>query len=356
MDRVRPRNPTRSRWMQATMILISTSVAVALTMNKPVSTGNFEQYYNQMAANSGYKFQKEYYSELGPIGVAQSTSAGMSADNIVKNRYSDVLPYDHSRVKLRKTGKKGIDYINANFIPGYNSPREYIATQGPLPTTKEDFWRLVWEQNSTTIVMVTQCVEKGRVKSEHYWPFDSKPTMFGDITVTMTTESVLQEWTVRDFYLEKNHEKHSVRHFQFTAWPDHGVPESSSSVLRFVRTVRGQLPKKSGPIVVHCSAGVGRSGTFITLDVLLQQLAMKEDDSIDIFGIVANLRQNRCYMVQTDTQYVFIHRAILDILQGRVSDKDWLLTPSVSTLKSDSRKINRIDGNSEHANNRNAEL
>ncbi|XP_077866289.1 tyrosine-protein phosphatase 11-like, partial [Saccoglossus kowalevskii] len=144
------------------------------------------------------------------------------------------------------------EYINANYIFGYTSPREYIATQGPLPTSKNDFWRMVWEQNSPTIVMITQCVEKGRVKCDHYWPFDSDPTDYGSITITMTSESVLPEWTVRDFTLEQNREIRAVRHFQFTAWPDHGVPETPDSLLRFIRTVRGQIPRNSGPSVIHC--------------------------------------------------------------------------------------------------------
>ncbi|XP_070538207.1 receptor-type tyrosine-protein phosphatase beta-like isoform X2 [Ptychodera flava] len=305
---------------------------------RPVRISNFADHYRLMAADSDYKFQEEY-DDLRPVGTNFSTRIGEMADNKPKNRYSNILPYDHTRVKLQEADEDmSSDYINANYISGYNSPREYIATQGPLPTTKEEFWRMVWEQNTTTIVMITQCVEKGRVKCDHYWPFDSDPTDYGDITVTMTSESALPEWTVRDFTLEKNRQIRAVRHFQFTAWPDHGVPETSDALLRFVRTVRGQIPRSSGPSVVHCSAGVGRSGTFIALDYLLQHLAKKDNEFVDVFRLVANMRQKRCFMVQTESQYIFIHRAVLDVLQGRVSDSNWLLTPSQGTSGSYAKK------------------
>ncbi|XP_006820787.1 receptor-type tyrosine-protein phosphatase O-like, partial [Saccoglossus kowalevskii] len=145
--------------------------------------------------------------DLRSIGTNYSSLIGERAENRLKNRYTNILPYDHTRVKLIEMNEDdeediGSSYINANYISGYTSPREYIATQGPLPTTKDDFWRMVWEQNTQTIVMITRCVEKGKVRCDHYWPFDSDPTEYGDITVTMASESVLPEWTVRDFTLE----------------------------------------------------------------------------------------------------------------------------------------------------------
>ncbi|XP_077999756.1 tyrosine-protein phosphatase 10D-like [Glandiceps talaboti] len=297
---------------------------------RPVRITNFAEHYAQMAADSGYKFQEEY-DDLRPIGTNFSTRTAELAENRPKNRYTNILPYEHTRVKLEELDDAlGSDYINANYLAGYNSPREYIATQGPLPNTGEDFWRMVWEQNVPTIVMVTELVERGRIKCDHYWPYDSEPTEYGNITVTMTSESILPEWIVHDLTLEQNHEVRAVRHFQFTSWPDHGVPESADALLRFVRTVRGQIPRNGGPTVTHCSAGVGRSGTYICLDFLLQQLARKENEFVDIFRLVANLRQKRCFMVQTEAQYVFIHKAVLDVLQGNVSDSNWLLTPSSS--------------------------
>ncbi|XP_077999957.1 uncharacterized protein LOC144452687 [Glandiceps talaboti] len=318
---------------------------------RPVQISKFAEHYRQMAADSEYKFQEEY-DDLRPIGTNFSTRVADLPENKPKNRYTNILPYDHTRVKLKESDD-GNDYINANYIAGYNSPREYIATQGPLPTTKDDFWRMVWEQNVSTVVMITQCVEKGRVKCDHYWPFDSDPTDYGNITVTMSSESILPEWIVSDFTLEmvKTREVRAVRHFQFTAWPDHGVPETSDALLRFVRTVRGQIPKNSGPAVIHCSAGVGRSGTYMSLDFLLQHLARKENKYIDVFRLVANMRQKRCFMVQTEAQYVFIHRAVLDVLQGRVSDSNWLLSPSGSqaiqypSKKVDPDEIENLDPN-----------
>ncbi|XP_077867905.1 uncharacterized protein LOC100375587, partial [Saccoglossus kowalevskii] len=302
-------------------------------LSRPVLIEAFAEHYRQLAADSEYRFQEEY-DDLRSIGTNYSSLIGERAENRLKNRYTNILPYDHTRVKLIEMNEDdeediGSTYINANYISGYTSPREYIATQGPLPTTKDDFWRMIWEQNTQTIVMITRCVEKGKVRCDHYWPFDSDPTEYGDITITMASESVLPEWTVRDFTLELKREVRSLRHFQFTAWPDHGALGRTDLLLRFVRTVRGQIPRNAGPTIVHCSAGVGRSGTFVAFDFVLQHLARKENKFIDIFGVVARMRQQRCYMVQTEAQYVFIHKAVLDVLEGRVSDSNWLLTPSL---------------------------
>lgn len=212
------------------------------------------------------------------------------------------------------------DYINASFIPGNNFRREYIATQGPLPGTKDDFWRMVWEQNVHNVVMVTQCVEKGRVKCDQYWPLDREPLYYGDLVVHMLSESVLAEWTIREFKIFCEGQlsyPRIVRHFHYTVWPDHGVPETTQSLVQFVRTVRDYIDRASGsgPTVVHCSAGVGRTGTFIVLDRALQQLDNRS--TVDIYGCVFDLRLHRSHMVQTESQYVYLHQCVRDVLRAR---------------------------------------
>lgn len=212
------------------------------------------------------------------------------------------------------------DYINASYIPGCSFRREYIATQGPLPGTKDDFWKMVWEQNVHNVVMVTQCVEKGRVKCDHYWPFDHDALYYGDLIVQMLSESVLPEWTIREFKICNEEQldcARIIRHFHYTVWPDHGVPETAQSLIQFVRTVRDYINRSpnSGSTVIHCSAGVGRTGTFIALDRILQQLEIK--DSVDIYGTVYDLRLHRVHMVQTECQYAYLHLCTRDVLRSR---------------------------------------
>uniref|UniRef100_A0A672NIV8 protein-tyrosine-phosphatase n=1 Tax=Sinocyclocheilus grahami TaxID=75366 RepID=A0A672NIV8_SINGR len=219
---------------------------------------------------------------------------------------------DFSRVKLISLhNDEGSDYINANFIPGYNSPHEFIATQGPLPETRNDFWKMVLQQKSHIVVMLTQCNERRRVKCDHYWPFTEEPVAYGEITVEMLSETDSPEWTVRNFRLGYADETQDVLHFNYTSWPDHGVPTVNAieSILQFVQIVRQQVSRTRGPIVVHCSAGVGRTGTFIALDRLMQHI--QEHEYVDVLGLVSDMRSHRLSMVQTEEQYVFIHQCVL---------------------------------------------
>ncbi|CAB0035818.1 unnamed protein product [Trichogramma brassicae] len=197
---------------------------------------------------------------------------------------------------------------------GHNSPREFIVTQGPLPSTKDDFWRMVWESNSRAIVMLTRCIEKGREKCDHYWPTDTIPVYYGDISVTVLNETHYQDWSITEFMLRKGGESRVIQHFHFTTWPDFGVPSPPQTLVRFVRAFRERVQPDQRPIVVHCSAGVGRSGTFITLDRILQQILVS--DYVDIFGIVWTMRKERVWMVQTEQQYICIHQCLLAVLEG----------------------------------------
>ncbi|XP_014392819.1 PREDICTED: receptor-type tyrosine-protein phosphatase H [Myotis brandtii] len=255
---------------------------------------------------------------LAMEGQGQSQTVASAPENSAKNRYRNVLPYDWSRVPLRSLGgAPGSDYINASFMPGLWSPREFIATQGPLPQTVGDFWRLVWEQQSHTLVMLTNCMELGRVKCEHYWPLDAQPCTHGHLQVTLEGEKVMENWTVRDLKLRHAQEQKtlSVRQFHYVAWPDHGVPHSPDPLLAFWKVLRQWLDKtpEGGPPIVHCSAGVGRTGTLIALDVLLRQLEC--EGVVGPYSFVKKMRESRPLMVQTEAQYVFLHQCLLRFLQ-----------------------------------------
>uniref|UniRef100_A0A7N8WT85 protein-tyrosine-phosphatase n=1 Tax=Mastacembelus armatus TaxID=205130 RepID=A0A7N8WT85_9TELE len=303
-----------------------------LGLRGPIKVVNFESHYNKLQADSHYLLSEEY-EDLKDVGRNQPLDSALLPENRGKNRYNNILPYDSTRVKLSYVDDDPCsDYINASYIPGNNFRREYIATQGPLPGTKDDFWKMVWEQNVHNIVMVTQCVEKGRVKCDHYWPFDQDPLYYGDLIVQMLSESVLPEWTIREFSIcseEQLNFTRLVRQFHYTVWPDHGVPETTQSLIQFVRTVRDYVNRTpgSGPTVVHCSAGVGRTGTFIVLDRVLQQLDTK--DTVDIYGSVFDLRLHRSHMVQTECQYAYLHQCVRDVLRARKlrSEQEHLLCP-----------------------------
>uniref|UniRef100_A0A8C1BAD8 Protein-tyrosine-phosphatase n=1 Tax=Cyprinus carpio carpio TaxID=630221 RepID=A0A8C1BAD8_CYPCA len=280
-------------------------------LTSPVQLSDFEAYIKDMSRDSAYKFSLQF-EELKSVGLDLSHEAADLPVNRPKNRYTNILPYDFSRVKLISLhNDEGSDYINANFIPGYNSPHEFIATQGPLPETRNDFWNMVLQQKSHIIVMLTQCNERRRVKCDHYWPFTEEPVAYGDITVEMLSETDSPEWTVRNFRLGYADETQDILHFNYTSWPDHGVPTVNAieSILQFVQIVRQQVSRTKGPIVVHCSAGVGRTGTFIALDRLMQHI--QEHEYVDVLGLVSDMRSHRLSMVQTEEQYVFIHQCVL---------------------------------------------
>ncbi|XP_045892944.1 receptor-type tyrosine-protein phosphatase beta-like [Micropterus dolomieu] len=312
-------------------------------ISSPIKVLNFECHYNKLQADSNYLLSDEY-EDLKDVGRNQPLDSALLPENRGKNRYNNILPYDSTRVKLSYVDDDPCsDYINASYIPGNNFRREYIATQGPLPGTKDDFWKMVWEQNVHNIVMVTQCVEKGRVKCDHYWPFDQDPLYYGDLIVQMLSESVLPEWTIREFNIcseEQLRFTRLVRQFHYTVWPDHGVPDTTQSLIQFVRTVRDYVNRSpgSGPTVVHCSAGVGRTGTFIVLDRVLQQLDTK--DTLDIYGSVFDLRLHRSHMVQTECQYAYLHQCVRDVLRARKlrSEQENLLYPVYENVNYNSQR------------------
>lgn len=223
------------------------------------------------------------------------------------------------------------DYINANYMDGYRKRNAYIATQGPLPSTIGDFWRMIWEQQTCTIVMMTKLEERNRLKCDQYWPNKGTEVYANCVQVTLVDVAELSTYTVRTFVISPvntyaqiqitnnsnnmNYElRREVKHYQYTAWPDHGVPDHPTSFLMFIRRVRNSNPVDSGPIVAHCSAGVGRTGCYVVIDTMLQRI--RNERSIDVYGHVTCLRSQRNYMVQTEDQYVFCYEALLEAMQS----------------------------------------
>ncbi|XP_043430630.1 receptor-type tyrosine-protein phosphatase F isoform X22 [Prionailurus bengalensis] len=276
----------------------------------PIPITDLADNIERLKANDGLKFSQEYES-IDPGQQFTWENSNLEV-NKPKNRYANVIAYDHSRVILTSIdGVPGSDYINANYIDGYRKQNAYIATQGPLPETMGDFWRMVWEQRTATVVMMTRLEEKSRVKCDQYWPARGTET-YGLIQVSLLDTVELATYTVRTFALHKSgsSEKRELRQFQFMAWPDHGVPEYPTPILAFLRRVKACNPLDAGPMVVHCSAGVGRTGCFIVIDAMLER--MKHEKTVDIYGHVTCMRSQRNYMVQTEDQYVFIHEALLE--------------------------------------------
>jgi protein tyrosine phosphatase len=237
--------------------------------------------------------------------------------NHPKNRYSNVLPLEKTRVVLSKD-VDGSDYINASFINGQipGTEKAYICTQGPTKNTIQDFWRMIWEQNSTIIVMLTKEVENTKPKCSRYWPEEGQSEQHGRFRISLENTETVGEVVIRTMLIEDTRDgpNRTVTQYQYTSWPDHGLPVSTTAFLELVRMVDKQ--KKTGPIVVHCSAGIGRSGTFCTVHSTIEKfkhdLALKPDASpaFDILHTVIYMRQQRPGMVQTKEQYMFCYLSI----------------------------------------------
>lgn len=278
----------------------------------PIPISEFANHVERLKVNDNLKFSQEYESiETGQQFTWDHSSMEI---NKPKNRYANVIAYDHSRVILEpEEALYGGDYINANYCDGYRKANAYVATQGPLQETFADFWRMCWQLRTATIVMMTKLEERARIKCDHYWPNRGQET-YGKITVYLKEVQDLATYCIRTFevYRENCSEKREIKQLQFTAWPDHGVPDHPAPFLQFLRRVRILNPLNAGPIVVHCSAGVGRTGCFIVIDSMLERV--RQEKTIDIYGHVTCLRAQRNYMVQTEDQYVFIHDALLEAI------------------------------------------
>ncbi|KAM9848657.1 receptor-type tyrosine-protein phosphatase C [Aulostomus maculatus] len=284
---------------------------------EPIAADVLLETYKRKWADEGRLFLEEFQS-IPRIFSRYPMKEAKKNCNGSKNRYLDILPYDYNRVQLTTgNGEAGCDYINASFIDGFKESKKYIAAQGPKEETVTDFWRMVWEQQSSIIVMVTRCEEGNRVKCAQYWPSTDRQTeIFEEFVVKLNSEDQCPDYTIRHLTLMNKREKNSERevtHIQFMSWPDHGVPGEPHLLLRLRRRVNAFKNFFSGPIVIHCSAGVGRTGTYIGIDAMMEGL--ETENRVDIYGYVVRLRRQRCLMVQVEAQYILIHQALLEYNQ-----------------------------------------
>ncbi|KAK3096744.1 hypothetical protein FSP39_002853 [Pinctada imbricata] len=283
------------------------------------------------------------YEEYAQIKMEQPVgtfTVSRAKYNLPKNRYADVLSLDQTRVKLPTVeGDPSSDYINANFVDGYMQKNAYISTQGPLPKTFGDFWRMIWYCQVMVVVMTTRTVERGRQKCGQYWPPEEDgEEQFDEFIVINTGMEQSQDYTITGLFLHntKTGESRQVYHLQFTSWPDYGVPRTASAFLDFlfrVRSCQVEATKSLGsswqghsngpPMVVHCSAGIGRTGTFITIDISLQRL--EHIGNIDVSETVRRIRSQRAFSIQMPDQFVFCHFAIIEhgMREGKIGEIDW---------------------------------
>ncbi|ESN99978.1 hypothetical protein HELRODRAFT_140014, partial [Helobdella robusta] len=277
----------------------------------PIKISDLMEYVRLGKEDDCFLLRKEF-KEIPDMNGGASSTSGNKTENRYKNRFINILPYDHSRVVLDGVGS---DYINANYIDGYKRAKAYIASQGSSFWTVEDMWRMVWQVDALRIVMVTNLIEKGRVKCEQYWSdVENEEKLYGDIVVTLRDVEVTTDYIIRTFELrhKDNDVIRSVKQFHYVAWPDHGVPDRVWPIISFRRKVRQYDDSHPGVVLVHCSAGVGRTGAYIALDYLLDQSA--NEQAIDVFQFTSNMRKDRVNMIQTLDQYIFVYDALLEAL------------------------------------------
>ncbi|XP_014783728.1 receptor-type tyrosine-protein phosphatase T isoform X3 [Octopus bimaculoides] len=266
-------------------------------------------YIKRNKENDMEGLKNEY--KLTPAGLTAKCDVAKKTENKMKNRYGNIVAYDHTRVKLNIEDDPHDDYINANYIDGYEKEKAYIAAQGPNRSTLNDIWRMVWQENSKTIIMLTNPTETGKRKCDQYWPDEGTQVSSG-ISIECLNVDKLPDFTIRTFLLQMNGVSKIVKQFHYTTWPDHGVPKFGNSLILFRQKIRAFDRLDNGPVIVHCSAGVGRTGTYIAIDAQLEQA--REEGIVDVHNFVQHMRRQRVNMVQTLEQYVFVYDVLLEAL------------------------------------------
>ncbi|XP_069693184.1 tyrosine-protein phosphatase 69D isoform X2 [Periplaneta americana] len=289
----------------------------------PISKADLTMAYVERHRDSDYGFQHEF--ELLPDRFPDRTTRHSEArENLYKNRYPDIKAYDQTRVRLSQVDSVvGSDYINANFVVGYKERKKFICAQGPMDNTVCDFWRMVWEQHLELILMLTNLEEYSKTKCAKYWPDDADgDKVFGDFGVAHVREKRYSDYIIRELKMwrtcggaikEREREERSIVQYHYLVWKDFMAPEHPAGILKFIKRMNEAYSLEKGPILVHCSAGVGRTGTLVALDSLLQQLA--EEGQVAIFNTVCDLRHQRNFLVQSLKQYIFIYRALMEVAQ-----------------------------------------
>jgi len=291
-----------------------------------------------LTGNSKAGFKEEFESlQQQESKHLYSRKEGQRPENRAKNRYKNILPFDHTRVILIDGEPDSTDYINANRIlpDDEQIKKSYIATQGckeKQEDTRRDFWQMVWQEDTRVIVMTTKEEEKNKVKCAKYWPDFENIINFGPFVIKNVEEKETQDYTLREFLVSKNKsEERRIYHYHFQAWPDHGVPSDPGCVLNFLADVtikQESLEPRPGPIVVHCSAGIGRTGTFIVIDMIIDQIKRQGFEcEIDIQRTIQMVRSQRSGMVQTEAQYKFVYMA--GSITLKQSELPWKLNSEV---------------------------
>nr|CAB3265284.1 receptor-type tyrosine-protein phosphatase alpha-like [Phallusia mammillata] len=280
-----------------------------------ISVDSLVQTYKDKRAKEDRLFVDEFEKVLPELVTKAkvSTEYGKAAHQHGKNRFKNILPSDEARVVLIKTSDAMSDYINASYIDGYSVPKKFIAAQGPTESTCNDFWRMVTDKKCSVIVMLTQLTENCKAKCVKYWPELGMQCQYGNCTVMMTSESAFGDVICRIFRVTMSRFKNpfEVKQLQYLGWPDHGIAHTTSSIFRLHKLVIRELAVSGGPLLVHCSAGVDRTGTFIALDFLGEQ--MEAEGRVNVLATVFQMRLNRTEMVQTLGQYVFVHKLVAEL-------------------------------------------
>uniref|UniRef100_A0AAX7U5H2 Receptor-type tyrosine-protein phosphatase epsilon n=1 Tax=Astatotilapia calliptera TaxID=8154 RepID=A0AAX7U5H2_ASTCA len=297
---------------QQTVVLLPRSSSASKTY-LPIPVDHLEEEYRLRSADDGKLFREEY-------NVSRPTSIlfifSWKLDYYIFAKFVVLfIADDHSRVVLTELeGNPCSDYVNASYIDGFTEKNKFIGAQGPKEDTVADFWRMIWEQKVSTVVMLTNLKERKEDKCYQYWP-DQGCWTYGNVRVAVDDFTVLVDYTIRKFCVQYQASDAAktprlVTQLHFTSWPDFGVPFSPIGMLKFLKKVKSVNPDFAGPIVVHCSAGVGRTGTFIVIDAMIEM--MHAEQKIDVFGFVSKIREQRSQLIQTDMQYSFIYQALLE--------------------------------------------
>ncbi|XP_064154460.1 receptor-type tyrosine-protein phosphatase V-like [Anguilla rostrata] len=272
----------------------------------------FQQHCQALSKENNAGYRQEFEG-LNSVGRDLTTRAGQLDANKGKNRYPLILPYDHCRVRLALLSSQlHSDYINASYVPGGASARDFICTQGPLESTQADFWRMVWEQNVRVVIMLTPCKENHKVLCEPYWPQERVSVCYGGVQVTTLYQQRGPESVITTMHLRQagSSAERRVTHYHYPGWPDQGVPQNPASICALAELVRKHINsiQHIGPSIVHCSAGVGRSGAFVALLWLMQLCARGVPPNVR--AVVHDLRRHRMLMVQNLEQYIFVHNVL----------------------------------------------
>ncbi|KAF7996520.1 hypothetical protein HCN44_002152 [Aphidius gifuensis] len=289
----------------------------------PFSKRKFITHCQQLADNPGKLSNEFQLLQTLSVDLQMPTNAACLQANRKKNRYTDILPYDFSRVKLKSIDNDpNSDYINASFIKGFSGNQEYIACQGPKEETTYDFWRMIDEKDVKVIVMLTQLIENNKEKCHQYFPTIRETFTFENISIRCSMELDYRPYTQRTFILQKeDNKKKTIIHLHFKDWLDHDVPEDFDLMINFCNIMRRHMTASPGLAVIHCSAGIGRTGTLIAIDILLQNI--KENRKLDVFGTVYRLRHHRINMVQRESQYAYIYNCIRQVLKNPYFSKNY---------------------------------